>query len=130
MILTSQVIEEINRNGTPYTRPEKAGICELGAALEARSKRGKVTHALKTWPPYFEAIRRGEKTFEVRRNDRDFRLGDKLLLLEFGPLSSLFSGREIKVEIKYILTGEEFGISPGFSVIGFSLSAYFDNAEA
>ena len=27
-------------------------------------------HILKTWPNYFDAVKRGEKPFEVRRDDR------------------------------------------------------------
>lgn len=30
-------------------------------------------HYLKIWPDYFDLIYRGEKTFELRKNDRDFK---------------------------------------------------------
>lgn len=42
-------------------------------------------HNLKTWPEYFRAVRNREKTFELRFNDRDFKVGDVLLLQEFNP---------------------------------------------
>ena len=35
-------------------------------------------HELKTRPVQFDAVMRGEKTFEVRRNDDDFRVGVRL----------------------------------------------------
>lgn len=44
-------------------------------------------HELKTWSPFFEAIANEEKTFEVRRNDRDFQVGDILLLREWDPVT-------------------------------------------
>ena len=34
-----------------------------------------MTHELKTLPKYFDAIVVGEKTFEVRRDDRGFQKG-------------------------------------------------------
>jgi len=40
---------------------------------------------LKTWPKYFEAVERGTKTFEIRRNDRPFTVGTKLVLHEYDP---------------------------------------------
>jgi hypothetical protein len=42
-------------------------------------------HELKTWPAYFERLLSGEKTFEVRKDDRGFQAGDELLLREFDP---------------------------------------------
>ena len=35
---------------------------------------------LKILPEYFEAVKSGKKTFELRKNDRDFCVGDILIL--------------------------------------------------
>lgn len=43
------------------------------------------THELKTTPVFFQAIWAGEKTFEVRFDDRGFQRGDKVTLREFDP---------------------------------------------
>jgi|CXWL01.1.fsa_nt_gi hypothetical protein len=40
-----------------------------------------MTHELKTLPQYWDAVQRGEKTFEVRRDDRGFQKGDVLELV-------------------------------------------------
>ena len=36
-----------------------------------------MVHELKCWPEYFEAVISGAKTFEVRKNDRDFAVRDE-----------------------------------------------------
>ena len=58
-----------------------------------------VVHILDTWPEYFQAIWTGVKTFEARKNDRDFSVGDYLWLKEYDPNSSRHSGREIRAEV-------------------------------
>ena len=45
-----------------------------------------MVHALKIYPEYYEAVKSGKKPFEVRKNDRDFKVGDILALNEFDPL--------------------------------------------
>jgi hypothetical protein len=79
------------------------------------------THELKTWPAYFDAVKRGEKTFEVRRDDRGFQKGDKLKLVRFDPkVSAVLQpwSEPIEKTITYVLTGGQFGIEPGFVVLG------------
>jgi len=41
------------------------------------------THDLKIVEPYTTAVRSGAKKFEIRKNDRDFRVGDILILNPF-----------------------------------------------
>lgn len=65
------------------------------------------THRLKIWPRYFEAVCDGRKTFEVRVNDRGFRVGDKLELQEYLPVDEEYTGRSITKEVIYILYGSE-----------------------
>lgn len=76
------------------------------------------THRLKTIDPYFDEVRQGVKNFEVRLNDRDFKVGDEVHLLEYDPKTSEYSGREVRVEITYILKNYE-AIKPGYVVFGF-----------
>lgn len=70
----------------------------------------KAVHRLKCWPEYFQAIIDGKKTFELRKNDRDYRAGDDLLLLEWNPTEANYTGRTCRVNVPYILEGGEFGI--------------------
>ena len=57
-------------------------IFELHIELEALAK-----CRLKTLPVYFEAVWHGRKEFEVRKNDRNFRPGDVVILEEWDKLT-------------------------------------------
>lgn len=60
-------------------------------------------HDLKCYPPYFEAVDSGVKMFECRYNDRDFQVGDELLLREYG-LEIGYTGRILVKKIVYMLS--------------------------
>lgn len=74
-------------------------------------------HDLKAWPEYFEAVRSGKKDFEIRKNDRNFQIGDHVNLQEWDPEKKNFTGAHVSVQIKYIT---DFGQPDGQVVFGFS----------
>ena len=86
-------------------------------------------HKLKTWSRYWDAVASGEKTFEVRKNDRGFQTGDTLVLEKFDP-ERLGGGYvydynaappkvyTIRKRITFLLQGGQFGIEPGYCVLG------------
>lgn len=76
-------------------------------------------HELKVWPEYFEAIWLGNKTFELRNNDRDFQVGNRLILREWCPKNAEYTGRQYKRGITYILKdAEAFGLQKDYVVLG------------
>lgn len=58
-------------------------------------------HILKTWPHFFNDVVSGEKKNEVREADRNFAVGDVLVLREWDA-SSNFSGREERVVVTHM----------------------------
>lgn len=79
------------------------------------------THELKTLDIYFDAVARGEKTFEVRRNDRAFQTGDTLKLISVNETGfKRIATDPIIKRISYLLQGGQFGIEPGYCVLGLS----------
>lgn len=86
----------------------------------------KRTHGLKTWPSYFEAVLKGEKTFEIRLNDRDFTVGDVLILHEWDPgsptrdshLTTGYTSRKLEKRVTYVMQGGRFGLDPHWCVLG------------
>lgn len=73
-----------------------------------------MTHLLKLADQYWEAVRNGKKTFEVRYNDRGFQVGD---IVRFRRVNS---GEEMWLDfiISYLLTHDDFpqGIPEGWCV--------------
>jgi hypothetical protein len=59
-------------------------------------------HCLKTWPKYYAAVVSGEKVFEIRKNDREFNVGDALVLQEFNPDTGMYTGEMITKVITYV----------------------------
>lgn len=60
---------------------------------------------MKSWPEFFGSVLEGRKTFELRKNDRNFKVGDILWLREWEPLTAKYSGREIRKRITYMMEG-------------------------
>lgn len=77
-------------------------------------------HNLKTHPEYFHEVFMGHKTFEVRKNDRDFKVGDILILEEWNPETSSYTGKSLARRVDYILNGGDFGISEGYIIMSIS----------
>jgi hypothetical protein len=75
-----------------------------------------MTHALKTIQPYYGEVESGNKTFELRKFDRPFKEGDKLILQEY---NDGYTGKEMELTISYILTNaSKFGLKDGFCILG------------
>jgi hypothetical protein len=61
-------------------------------------------HTLKTWPTYYAAICDGRKRFELRRDDRDFQVGDCLVLQEWEPDRQVYTGEMRSMRVTYRTT--------------------------
>ena len=77
-----------------------------------------LVHELKTWPEFFKDLTNRTKTFEVRRDDRDFRAGDILWLREWDPGAEKYSGRELWRRITYRTEKGSPHAREGFVVLG------------
>lgn len=95
--------EYVSKDFNPYPEP----IC----SDKFRS------HDLKTTDPYFSEIVSGNKTFEVRINDRDFRAGDLLILKQYDNKLNCYTGNHCFVNVTFILQGGSFGIHKDYVVM-------------
>jgi hypothetical protein len=78
-------------------------------------------HRLKTIQPYYGKVRNKQKRFEIRKADREFKVGDTLILQEYDPILQTYSGRECAVKVLYILTdAKEYGLMDGYCLMSIS----------
>lgn len=81
-----------------------------------------IDHELRIDPEYYERVQDGSKTFEIRRNDRDYRQGQVVMLREWRrdglQDGKRYSGREHVARIGYVA---DYKQQPGYVV--FSLSS-------
>jgi len=75
-------------------------------------------HHLKCWPEYFAAVLRGDKPFEVRKHDRDFRPCDYLTLEEWDPATEQYTGRIVTRLVISFFDDSLPGVEPGYCVMG------------
>ncbi len=78
-------------------------------------------HDIKILPDFADAVYKGEKTFEVRENDRGYQKGDTVsFLVEYTNPCTRFDGTHPlhgkTYKITYVLSG--WGIKNGYVVFG------------
>jgi hypothetical protein len=85
-------------------------------------------HHLKTWPEYFKAVQSGKKPFELRKNDRNFQVGDVLMLHEYDPeigLNDMSIGSALRLEVTYIFEDDgTFGLEKGYCIMGIKFADF------
>ena len=59
-------------------------------------------HQVKSWTWFFEAIRTGAKTHDLRLDDRGYKVGDVLRMCEYDPVKGVYTGRTLRAEITFI----------------------------
>ena len=76
-------------------------------------------HQLKLNTKYFDAVQNGVKSFEVRKHDRNYQIGDTLDMLEVFD-DGVIGARMFRMTIVFMLTHDDFpeGICEGYCVLG------------
>ncbi len=87
-------------------------------------------HDLKTDSEVFQAVISGEKTWEIRYDDRGFKVGDMVQLRETKYSGSemrgtsemmgkplQYTGGSILADITYILRGPVYGLADGWAIM-------------
>ena len=94
-------------------------------------------HSLKTDPAVFDAVKAGRKRFEIRYDDRDFKVGHRLRLLKTkytgeemrAGAELIFTGDGIEVVVDYILRGPLLGLLKDWVIMSISIPSSEDINE-
>lgn len=93
---------------------ERADEEKMATLPSEREPRGQQTHEVKLGTEFFEAVSSNKKSFELRKNDRDYRVGDLLEMKEYANGEK--TGREVTKYISYIL--EDYtGLMEGYCIL-------------
>lgn len=87
-------------------------------------------HELKTDSEVFKEVFFGRKTFEIRKDDRDFKVGDTLHLRETmftgkemaAGASLRYTGRECLCRVTHIMRGPCYGLAEGWCILSIDAS--------
>lgn len=74
-------------------------------------------HHLKIAPCYYREVAAGRKSFELRKNDRNFKPGDSLILQEYSGALKRYTGREISCDVPYVLHGGGLGLDKDYCIL-------------
>ena len=79
-------------------------------------------HYLKIKPEYYEEVRRGSKKAELRKNDRDYQVGD---IIKFIVIDD--KGNETRTDRYYEITHilkdvPEYGLQDGYAILSIELT--------
>jgi ParB family chromosome partitioning protein len=79
------------------------------------SQQEKKVHDVKLGTTFFDDVKTGRKTFELRKNDRGYKEGDTIVMHEYNDGTT--TGRTIEKKIVYML--EDFtGLEDGYCILG------------
>lgn len=101
-----------------WVRCTRCGAWRHQPATIAQVQATRQVHVLKCWPQFLEAVDSGVKPFELRRNDRPYRVGDHIILRGWDPMRQAYTGKRTTVLITYVLPGGQFGLADDHCILG------------
>jgi hypothetical protein len=111
-------IQRISCKNCRYFEQFELGLCHcsyIGKWVDDDSMCN--VHDLKITSKYFIDLVENNKNFEIRKNDRNFKIGDILKLNEINAAGEI-TGKFIKREVTYILENcELYGLKDGYCIM-------------
>ena len=110
--------ERYNEEQDAIDRETAKKLCEKADEEKMQqlpSQQEKKVHDVKLGTTFFDDVKTGRKTFELRKNDRGYKEGDIIVMHEYKDGTT--TGRTIEKKIVYML--EDFtGLEDGYCILG------------
>jgi Domain of unknown function (DUF3850) len=97
---------------------------------DLKKERPNVIHELKCWPDPFKAILFFNKKHEIRKADRDYKVGDALYLREYDPKTGVYTGATIQALVTYLTPAGEWGLPPDICVMSIVMLSHQNKDNA
>ncbi len=131
----NNTIWQLNAHWEEYERLKReiaaSKVDEIPFFEEPVGWRARNLHKLKCWPEYFQPLACGSKPFELRLNDRNFKVGDVLFIEEWDPElggddpDEGFTDNAVWARVSSMVrAGEDVvtrGLQPGFIIMGLNI---------
>lgn len=105
-------------------------MTQIRANLKSQLQGNDVSNTIekKILPEYFDKIKRGEKTFELRLADWECNEGDTLVLIEIDPTTKELTGRSLKRKVGYVgkTKGFDFWSKEQIDQFGYQIISLLD----
>ncbi len=93
-----------------------------GVRIIAERLLGPRTHHLKCDPAPYVQVAQGLKTYEIRKFDRDYVVGDYLVLAEFDRQTRQYSGQKVRAKIVAMTPPGNYDMPENIGVLGIELA--------
>lgn len=101
---------------------DKEKMNHLPSDVHGMQENGSRTHRIRSSVKSFDAMCSGKKNFELCKNDKGYKIGDNIVIEEFGE--GIRTGRALRASIKYILENYT-GLEEGYCILAIELMGGF-----
>lgn len=101
-----EIMSEAGRSGTMPTSEYATNLGPTQTPRAGVSPDKPKTHRVKSWSQFFWPIKHKIKLHDLRKNDRDYRVGDTMILQEYDMVGGRYTGEEITALVTFITSNQ------------------------
>lgn len=92
----------------------------LTKRINVNTRISQMIHHIKIWPRFYDEVAGGQKTSQLRRDDRNYNIGDQLTMEEYDPELEIYTGRTVRAFVTDKIT-DCVGLIPEYCILSIKL---------